>query len=288
MVEEEGEFDTEQIGKSKPDGELIDALIKWTDTLENLEVPTITMLYRIWTRFSSNADDITIEFKKRQTSFDKILHRYIIAFFNALLIETALNEKSTFISLKNPVASDNVFNEWFKKDGNKYIIPAIEEGTYGNENGNKKAKLNLFNFIYSCPLWGIYLDNIDNTSPSPSGDYYIEQQKYFYKEKDIESLRIFYGKLNIKDIAGNIKNIVTDQKKKIDFKTISYEEQKNVITNVANRIKNKKDLKSEDIKKYNNAIYALLNNMRYNTDLIVNYTNIPRKVVEKIIKEIYG
>ena len=78
------------------------------------------------------------------------IHRGLVTFFNAVLIEESDASLSGYIknniSYNNPITSDRVFINNFEKLFGKH------------ENGyNKEQGYPLFCMIFSCPLWGLYI-----------------------------------------------------------------------------------------------------------------------------------
>lgn len=257
---------------------LILAIEKWVSMLDKLEPVNIPLLHRIWTRFSSNIDDISEKLKEKEYPFNELLHRYIISFLNTVYIETILNREKIDIDkiiFKNSVIKDEAFNSLFKENPNKnndftYIL--------GTEPADFSGVLDLFTFVYACPIWGVYLNNLENDK-SRSGIYYLELQKRLY---GTENAKEIYAKLHTKYIS---KEILVGQETKIHFNELNTEEQKKAATQAMSYMNTTmiNNLTKPEIKdKYEVAIYKLSDILRYT----LNYRKVPTKIVKEIVKDL--
>jgi hypothetical protein len=284
---------------------LIKATAKWANMSCRLEPIAIPYLHRIWERFASNIDNVTVEFQGKGVKLDKILHRYVISFLNAVLTETILNSVETkddneinkkFV-IQNPVKDDSVFDGYFKNKNN-YGIDFLDADKF--KQGNDTKQINLFNYIFSCPIWGIYLNNIYEEkkdgdkmqldSMPPSAKYYFELQSNFYESMNsADLLKEHYNNLNIHKITE--PTIISKQKQLINFSSLSGAEQKKAITDALKT--DNTDIKyvkpiiddKKDTTKLDKLIKRVSDVLRYGFQEI-KYTKIAKATVEKIIKEL--
>lgn len=149
-------------------------LLKWSKLVNKLEPVSTLILNKIWSNFLLNISDIDNQLKNQsdKIKFATILHRYCIAFLNSVYVESQPDKK---ISKSNPVIDDKVFNDKIKSDLNKPLMD-IDDG----------KKISLFHFIFSCPLWGVYIDfNNESRMTNENANiqnYYWNLQKFIFNE----------------------------------------------------------------------------------------------------------
>ena len=153
------------------------ALLKWGELIDKLEPVSTLILNKIWSNFLLNITDIDNQLKNQSAdmNFASILHRYCIAFLNSVYVESQPDKK---ISKSNPVIDDKVFNDKIKSDLNKPLMN-IDDG----------KKISLFHFIFSCPLWDVYIDlNNESGMTNENGfvlNYYRDLQRFIFNEINI-------------------------------------------------------------------------------------------------------
>ncbi len=152
----------------------VPALLNWGKLIQKLEPVSHSIFNKIWSNFLLNITDIDNQLKNQSAdnNFASILHRYCIAFLNSVYVESQPDKK---ISKNNPVTNDKVFNDKIKSDFKKHLMD-IDDG----------KKISLFNFIFSCPLWGVYID-FNNESKMKNENtniqsYYWNLQRFIFNE----------------------------------------------------------------------------------------------------------
>jgi len=119
------------------------ALKKWSDNaiaqLEAIAPLPPFVLARIWQRFQDTLAKIDDEVRNSERYVGWLLHRQVVAFLNAFLVEESRHrdDKST-MSLANPVTTDRYFLLNLKRN-------------------QAASRPSIFNVIFSCPLWSPYL-----------------------------------------------------------------------------------------------------------------------------------
>ena len=120
----------------------------WVSDAKKVAPPPPYVLARIWARFHVTLAAIDDVLPRRERFLGNILHRQIVAFFNALLVEEMIYLGVDGINLRNPVTSDRVFEynlERFK------TIKGVQQPKF-------------FWAIYRCPLWSAYLKLTDGNT----------------------------------------------------------------------------------------------------------------------------
>lgn len=135
----------------------LDEWAKWAASLlsESEPLPPY-VLAKAWVRFFDTLKKIDDDVPHREKYAGWLLHRQIVAFLNAILVEEARHRhggRASTISLSHPVTTDRFFLR---------NLRALEEST--------DLYLPLFRALFSCPLWFPYLEP-DWTS---SGDRAVE------------------------------------------------------------------------------------------------------------------
>jgi hypothetical protein len=110
---------------------------------------SVNLIAKIWSRFYYTLLRTDAEVGKRQNNENRyycgqLLHRFIIAFLNAVLVEEMLVHGP--MTLKNPSIKDDNF------------ILNLDSVA------NNKINASLFWMFWSCPLWGYFLDLRSNVS----------------------------------------------------------------------------------------------------------------------------
>lgn len=115
----------------------------WADNYE--EGASIHVLGRIATRFYTSVQRIA-----KSESLGKVFNRYLILFFNSVLVEDAI-EHGIFISdFNNPINDDRIFI---------HNLTGCFSSRKDKNNEENKDKLKLSKWIISCPLFHCYLEN---------------------------------------------------------------------------------------------------------------------------------
>ncbi|WP_448203538.1 hypothetical protein [Azospirillum sp. sgz302134] len=143
--------DEETTESQSPDSEseqlvvrLVESLVVWREKIgtENGPVEAPVTLARAWARFMETCVSIEGKLKPLKTRYLGVLmHRYIVAYFNALLVESlraAGDHKD--VELRNPVTDDGGFLS------NLSCAESVKEAPW------------LFKSLFSCPLWAFFLD----------------------------------------------------------------------------------------------------------------------------------
>jgi hypothetical protein len=76
------------------------------------------------------------EIQSHQWFLGHLFHRHIIAFLNALLVEETLHQETIEVSTRNPLSDSKIFLRNLKLTSPRPF----------------------FDFIWSCPIWGVFLD----------------------------------------------------------------------------------------------------------------------------------
>lgn len=260
----------------------IKAIAKWVEFSKKLKLTPVSSLCKMWMRFDSNIEDVIDQLKNKNESVANGLHRYIISFLNAVLVETLLDEGDESLKnfiIKNPVINDSVFDKYFDKkgnnnDSNKYSISFLNYNDF-----NKTNTINAFNFIFSCPIWGIYLNNLNNVtneSLKESAFYYLNLQRNFYDTDDINLILDFYKKLNISNILNDPDEPgeslkINPEKQKINFKNLSDKEQAESVKKALSVNKTTIETAREIVKESGGEIKGKLNTLINNIVYILRH-----------------
>ena len=241
-------------------------LAKWSKNIEKIDQASIPMLNKIWSNFTSNLDDIDENLRNNENmNFASILHRYGIAFLNSVFVES---QPGATISRQNPITNDGVFSKKIEHFCKDRPLMDLEKGD----------GISLFNFIFSCPLWGVYLDIIDNNRADKTiSDYFLKlQQEIFGKEKE-DIINIFKpltiinkaDKIAFPEIKATIKAA-----NKIDFRKLTLDVQTQEVKKVMNLLKISGDkLESTNIEK-----------IRWKIQQSYTPRTVPTKTVREIIE----
>jgi hypothetical protein len=198
---------------------LVDSIFRWLENHVDCDMPMPYLLAKISTRFYYNLDSIDKAIYKIP-HLGEWFHRLIIAFFNAVLVEDAMeniavsNKEHLSINLTNPILRDDIFIKNFKS------ISIISKQT--------NSQLSFSSWITTCPLFLTYLD--------PVSDVFAELIKGLPIEKDI------YSKdLNIYNFLSKISFKLKDEEE-TDIEKINFQ-----YSSPSQRIKLKQYLKNNKI-----------------------------------------
>lgn len=144
--DDEGDQGSEGEGSHEALQEYAKHLDSWadhatTDLYEAEPLPPY-VLAKAWVRFFDTLKKIDDDIPHRDKYAGWLLHRQIVAFLNAILIEEArhrLGGRANGVSLSHPVTTDRFFLR------NLRVLPNLRE-------------VPLFRALFSCPLWFPYLD----------------------------------------------------------------------------------------------------------------------------------
>lgn len=165
--EEEEEITNSECPQNK-DEELVKALANWRRSIdaEDVSVEAPVTLARAWTRFMETCVSIEGGLKGLKTRYLGVLmHRYIVAYFNALLVESLRAvDDHTVVELRNPVTDDAGFLS-----------------NLSHASSSKKWPW-LFKSLFSCPLWAFFLDPSEKTTTDQSVLHWQLQCWYPLKE----------------------------------------------------------------------------------------------------------
>ena len=147
------------------DPKFIKAMVAWRKQTEEVEEFKISpyLAAKIWIRFHRilKAIDDQPDTHKNLLYVGRTLHQFSIAFLNAVLVESLLyfeytkyNGKDIEIDLavKNPVTSDDLFLN------NLRLFLETSGWEQGDRLVHKDTALSFFRFLFTCPIWGFYLD----------------------------------------------------------------------------------------------------------------------------------
>lgn len=156
--EDEHEPELERAQEFKPVG-LIELLKTWSDkaTVDLQKIAPLPpfVLARVWQRFQVTLARIDDDVRVADRYVGWLLHRQIIAFLNALLVEeTRHRVGSSEMTLANPVTTDRYFQRNLSRRGTP-------------------PEPSIFNVIFSCPLWGIYLRPDEKKDESGKGETHV-------------------------------------------------------------------------------------------------------------------
>jgi hypothetical protein len=133
---------------SKNKSKFIEAMDQWIKAVKNKpeflsSIPPY-VFSRIMARLFFTLERMDTELTSKDLYTGNVLHRQIVAFLNAVLVEEkrAQNNGLSGITLSNPTSSDHVFIRNYKRvrDGN--------DSLYNTP---------LFHMMFSCPLFGIFM-----------------------------------------------------------------------------------------------------------------------------------
>lgn len=157
-------------------------ILNWVQNAKDVRPPPPYVLARVWSRFYFTLAAIDEEVERKDRFLGYLLHRQIVAFLNALLIEEMIYEGVEGANLRNAVTSDRVLHN------NLDIL-------WDDEN---VGKANFFRAIFRCPIWSAYLDTDDFTSAG------FVQLAISFQDQDLGILRAGY----------DIRQISQDQSRK--------------------------------------------------------------------------
>ena len=133
---------------SKNNSKFIEAMDQWIKAVKNRpeflsSIPPF-IFSRIMARLFFTLERMDTELTRKDLYTGNVLHRQIIAFLNAVLVEEnrAQNNSLSGITLSNPTSSDEVFIRNYKR-----VLD-------GNDSLNNTP---LFHMMFSCPLFGIFM-----------------------------------------------------------------------------------------------------------------------------------
>lgn len=139
-------------GEVSNEENLITEIAKWI-TSEPPIFLTPKVHAAIWTRLHLTLDSMTDELTNDRMFLGHLMHRMIIAYLNAILVEElrASNEH-VGINLRNPLTTD---------------IPFITNlNAYDKRIKEHTDALPFFQHMFSCPLWGAYINPEDEQDTS--------------------------------------------------------------------------------------------------------------------------
>lgn len=126
----------------------VEALVEWIECWRN-RIPATPplILSRIWSRFTYAHESIRRQMRHKDSRYLGVLmHRSAIAFLHSVLVETLRGA--------NQIISSNAYN-------NPITAPepfvALLAEVYGNEAKIDRNHAQLFEAIFTCPLWAFFL-----------------------------------------------------------------------------------------------------------------------------------
>jgi hypothetical protein len=116
---------------------VVQHLLSWIPRAPAHKPPPPYILARAWQRFHLTLTGIDEEIPPpHQWFLGHLFHRHIIAFLNALLVEETLHQETIEVTTRNPLSDSRIFLRNLKLT----------------------ATHPFFDFIWTCPLWGAFLD----------------------------------------------------------------------------------------------------------------------------------
>ena len=115
---------------------VVQQLASWIPRAPAQKPPPPYVLARVWQRFHLTLTGIDEEIPSNQWFLGHLFHRHIIAFLNALLVEETLHQETIEVSTRNPLSDSRIFLR----------------------NLNLTSPHPFFDFVWSCPIWGAFLD----------------------------------------------------------------------------------------------------------------------------------
>jgi hypothetical protein len=115
---------------------VVQQLLRWIQGAPSHKPPPPYVLARAWQRFHVTLTGIDEEIQSHQWFLGHLFHRHIVAFLNALLVEETLHQETIEITTRNPLSDSRIFLRNLKLTATHLF----------------------FDFIWSCPLWGAFLD----------------------------------------------------------------------------------------------------------------------------------
>lgn len=118
-------------------------ILEWMKKATQLPCIPVYIVARIRIRFFYTLTQMNHGIKEEDWYLGNLIHRLIVGFLNAVLVESALFHEIDIqgIDLRNPVTSDDVFMknvEWM---------------------GEQPEEIqSFFAFFFSCPIWGLFLN----------------------------------------------------------------------------------------------------------------------------------
>jgi len=157
---------------------LAKALLAWANKVREWQGSPLAVhiVIRMWERFHHSLQELDMEFDRRQARGERVyageaLHHMIIAFLSAVLVEGALYAGlGSRINLDSPDFAGTVF---------RHNLNAFEAGLTANTPI-------LFRILWSCPLWGYYLD--PGEPPTSKDDALIVRAIYEMHRTCVSSL----------------------------------------------------------------------------------------------------
>lgn len=154
----------------------IDILLKWVHSYSNNQFKSSPLLCsRIMKRFFMSLRNINSEISNKEIFIGMYIHRCLVAIFNSILIEEFLlniKNKEFSINLANAITDDKIFINNLSKIYNLATHLKVD-----NIMDFFHDRLPLFTFVFTCPLWGLYLKNRDENGKEILNEAYAEYMK---------------------------------------------------------------------------------------------------------------
>lgn len=162
-----------------------------------------TLCARIMVRFFSALERIEEDIENADIFAGTYIHRYLVAFFNCVLVEEFLlrapQDSALKVSFANPTTRDNVFLK------NMLDTQALGELTHGSSEKDvtftalidgKSVRANslspeypLFRTVFTFPLWGFYLKPEETLASDSTNSVYGIYMRLLYE--DLESAKVY-------------------------------------------------------------------------------------------------
>lgn len=187
--------DSFQDAEEGVDSEIFRLLSKWALSPHARQTAASPILCaRIMTRFFNSLKNINSSISNKKIFIGNYIHRCLVAFFNSILVEeyilTYQEEPVPIVALNNPITKDKVFLDNLDK-----IYDQANEGDSAIDLEYMREKLPLFALVFSCPLWGLYLQQENPTGKKLTEGVYTEYMRMQPEdEKTLENVyAVTYG-----------------------------------------------------------------------------------------------
>ena len=179
------------------DNKFEELLHSWTKLFNNTDLHiTPQLVNRISNRFHQALGQIDTEIADSNKYLGSSIHRYVVAFLNAVMIEEATLSNIKLI-YKNAINADDIFLRNYKRlsDGN----------------------LPIFRWIFKCPVWGLYLQPKEMSDDKKTEIMDIYERHLF---PDIPTSNGFSKAFEILNSDPNDQRKLYEEMIKVDFLTV--------------------------------------------------------------------
>jgi len=191
---EDNEVDSTEPDPTEPDPtEFIACLQSWIGAGKNVDPVPIYILARMSTRFYFTLGSMDGELKATSRFPGTCLHRFIVAFLNSVLVEILIYygqepklsnaTTSDMIFLKNLKLYIKALDDSDKKDPDKKDSDKKDSDKIDSDKKDL-ARANLFGWIWSCPIWGYFLNSEEEGNKDSVWELYLAQVEAENEDED--------------------------------------------------------------------------------------------------------